>query len=89
MQKEGLTTEQAPGRYPQWDKIMIRDIMLDKNLGFSSDMRIIVYNCSKTLILRRDSWEVIGEFSVPVKSISEKLFKKPQFFNILNNEGKL
>jgi len=43
--------------------------MIDKNLQFASDMRVILYNCQKTMLLRRETWEVLGEFSVPVKSI--------------------
>lgn len=44
--------------------------MLDKNLSLASDMRVLLYNCSKTLILRRDAWEVVGEFSVPITSLN-------------------
>jgi hypothetical protein len=44
--------------------------VLDKNLGFASDMRVLVYNVSKTLITRKEQWdELIGEFSVPVSSL--------------------
>jgi hypothetical protein len=48
---------------------MKKDVLIDKNLQFASDMRVILYNCQKSMILRRESWEVIGEFSVPVRSI--------------------
>lgn len=63
--------------------------MIDKNLQFASDMRVILYNCQKTMLLRRETWEVLGEFSVPVKSIQGQLFKKPQYFNVVNNDGEL
>ena len=86
--KEGLTTKELTGRYPVWNELMVREIVLDKDLSFAPDMRVIVYNCYKTMLLRRDTWEVIGEFSVPIRSI-ERLYKKPQFFNVINNEGQL
>lgn len=47
---------------------------MDKSLQFASDMRVVIYNCEKTLILRRQKWEVIGEFTVPIKSIAGKLY---------------
>ena len=50
-------------------------------------MRVLLYNISKSLILKRDELEVVGEFCVPITSISKKLYSKPQFFNVLNNEG--
>lgn len=89
MLKEGIVTKLVPGRYPQWNEVLVRDIIMDKSLQFASDMRVVIYNCEKTLILRRQKWEVIGEFTVPIKSIAGKLYQKPQFFNVLNNEGHL
>ena len=54
MQKEGITTESLLGRFPLWNTLKVKDIVLDKNLQFASDMRVLLYNCSKSLILRRD-----------------------------------
>lgn len=87
VQKEGITTEAALGRFPEWNQLKVKDIVLDKNLQFASDMRVLLYNCSKSLILRREQWDVIGEFCVPITSISKQLYSKPQFFNIIDNEG--
>lgn len=41
-------------------------------------MRVLVYNKSTSAILGRESWDddLIGEFSVPVASIT-KLYDKP------------
>ena len=86
---KGLSTKGSDGRYPKWNELIDNNIVLDKNLQFAPDMRVILFNSSKTLITRRQDWEVIGEFSVPVKSISGKLYNRPQFFNLLNNEGHL
>jgi hypothetical protein len=36
-----------------------------------------------------DSNVSIGDFFVPVKSIAKQLYTKPQYFNIISNEGKL
>ena len=68
-QKDVIATEAVPGRYPFWNFFRCSSIVIDKNLDFASDMRVLVYNLSKTLILRRDKWELVGEFSVPIKSI--------------------
>ena len=85
--KDELTTEPASGRHPVWNSLKIKNIVLEKNLQFASDMRVLLYNCSKSLILRREQWDVIGEFCVPLTSISKKLYSKPQFFNLVSNEG--
>ena len=69
MQKEPLSSKVGTGRHPQWNEVLTRVVMIDKNLQFASDMRVILYNCQKTMLLRRETWEVLGEFSVPVKSI--------------------
>lgn len=87
MQKGGITTEIATGRYPFWSYYIEKEINLNKNLGFASDMRVTLFNSSKTWFLG-EKFEVIGEFSVPVTSICN-FYKKPQFFNVLNNEGQL
>lgn len=88
LQKEGLTTDVAVGRYPFWNYYIEREINLNKNLGFASDMRVTLFNSSKSMIFRNEKLEVLGEFSVPVKSLCN-FYKKPQFFNVINNEGKL
>jgi hypothetical protein len=76
------------GRYPIWNYFKVKDVTLDKNIHFASDMRVLLYNCSKTWLLRREKWDVIGEFSVPVSSIAT-LYDKPQFFNVISGEGGL
>jgi uncharacterized protein (DUF169 family) len=57
---------------------MEREIMIEKNLSFASDMRVLVYNASTSLFSK--SKEVIGEFSVPVTSIANELYKKTLIF---------
>lgn len=39
-----LETDYAWGRYPAWDKLSWRELMLEKELGLESDMKLSVYN---------------------------------------------
>ena len=56
MQKEkGMVTEAVVGRFPKWNQIIIRDVKLDKNLQFASDLRVTVHNTTKTMILRMEA----------------------------------
>ena len=48
-------------------------------------MRVSLYNESKSLFRSIEN-NVIGEFAVPVISMMTKS-DKPQFFNLLNEEG--
>lgn len=66
---------------------MVREVVLDKNLSFAPDMIVLVFNKKKGITLFGDQ-EYIGSFTVPVTSMT-KLYKKPQFFNIIDNEGRL
>lgn len=59
---------------------------MDKNVQFASDMRVMLYNTSKSFLLRNVKEELIGEFSVPIVSITKK-YNKPQYFNIIDSEG--
>ena len=45
-QKGKITTNASSGRYPIWDFFDKRDIVLDKNLAFAPDMRVMLYNKS-------------------------------------------
>lgn len=87
--KNAITTKAVGGsRYPVWSYFDEKELELDKNIHFAPDMRVILYNCSKSLILRSEKKEIIGEFCVPVSSII-KFYKKPQYFNVISHEGTL
>lgn len=64
---------------------MLREIVLDKNLSFAPDMIVLVFNKKKGISFFADQ-ELIGSFTVPVMSMT-KYYKKPQFFNVIDNEG--
>lgn len=49
---------------------------MDKNIGFASDMRVNLYNTSDALFSKDISKQYLGEFSVPVSSITTK-YDKP------------
>lgn len=58
--------------------------MLDVNVAFSSDMRVILHRINKkTFMNSSESTSVIGQFLVPVKSLTT-LYNKPQFYNVLD-----
>ena len=81
----GVKTGYKPGRYPVWDHFEVKDVSIQKELTFESDMRVILQNQEKELFGGLSN-VVIGEFAVPVQSIM-KHSEKPQFFNVLNEEG--
>ena len=60
--------------------------MMDKNISFAPDMRVMIWREPSGMF---DSNLSIGDFFVPVKSIAKQLYTKPQYFNIISNEGKL
>lgn len=60
-------------------------VQLEKELVFEPDMRITVIN-RKTKMFGGYANIVIGEFTIPVETMRTHC-EKPQFFNILNEEG--
>lgn len=79
-------TEPGKGRYPVWKYFSADEIVqLEKELVFEPDMRVTLYN-RKTKLFGGLANIVIGEFTIPVESMTTYC-EKPQFFNILNEEG--
>lgn len=84
--KDGLKTNYQCGHYPIWNECKVKDVLLELELAFEADMRITVQNEKKGLFGTLSN-QVIGEFCVPVQSIMTHS-EKPQFFNLINEEGK-
>ncbi len=57
-------------------------VTLDSNLGFVSDMRVILYNTEDSYFGGTNS-TVIGQFLVPITSITT-LYNYPQYFNFVD-----
>ena len=67
--KKSCTAVIKGSRYPIWkEEIFEQDIMMDKNIQFASDMRVMVTRLSTGIF---DSNLSIGDFFVPIKSISK------------------
>jgi hypothetical protein len=66
--KKSCTEVIKNSRYPIWNQIFELDIMMDKNIQFASDMRVMVTRSATGIF---DSNLSIGDFFVPIKSISK------------------
>jgi hypothetical protein len=66
--KKSSTEVIKNSRYPIWNQIFELDIMMDKNIQFASDMRVMVTRSATGIF---DSNSSIGDFFVPIKSISK------------------
>jgi hypothetical protein len=68
------STDSKPGRYPVWDHFFTDIIDLDKELTFESDMRVTLQN-KKSKLFGGFSNQIIGEFAVPLNSITNRCDK--------------
>jgi hypothetical protein len=75
-----LNTDFKTGRYPIWNYINDKEVMLDKELTFEPDICITLRNNKKTKFFGGLD---IGSFYIPLSSITTKS-NKPQFFNLIN-----
>ena len=69
------------GRYPLWRMDGFKEIQMERELGLESDMKLSVFNKDGS------SEFLIGECSVPVDKSLTNLCDRPQFFNMINEEG--
>lgn len=83
--KGSIATTRKAGRYPVWNWLSSREVNLQNELAFESDMRVSLVNESKGFFGGLEH-HVIGEFAVPVQSMMTRSLR-PQFFNLLNEEG--
>jgi len=51
-------------------------------------MRVMLKNPKSRLLILGESESILGEFTVPVNSMSTEI-QRPQFFNVINEEGQL
>ena len=86
-EKSLLCTDYVEGRYPVWNKCDAVDVKLFEDLTFEADMRVILRN-QENKFFGGVSDKIIGELAVPLKSLTKKdMCDRPQFFNIINEEG--
>lgn len=75
------------GNYPIWNHYKWIEVRLGEELTFEPDMRVSIVTKPVD-----DAWgstpkpPIVGEFSVPLNSLLKRS-KKPQFFNLINEEG--
>lgn len=82
-----MKTNYETGRYPVWNKCDTVEVKLQEDLTFESDMRVIIKNKKKNFF-GFVSDKIIGELAIPVNSLIKRdMCDRPQFFNILNEEG--
>ena len=80
-----METKAVKGRYPVWDKFGTQKVELERELLFEADMKITLKNRKSKFFGGFSNLE-IGSFQVPTSSLM-KYCDKPQFFNILNEDG--
>ena len=83
--ERSLSTSKKPGRYPYWEHVGNELVNLDKDIFFEADMRVEIKNTKKAGLFGL-SGKILGFFLVPLHTITKRV-DKPQFYNLINDEG--
>jgi hypothetical protein len=66
--KKAIETKFKKGRYPVWALTDFKDLQLESELMFESDMKVSLYNREKG-IFGSENLRHIGDFAVPLMSL--------------------
>ena len=86
---KAVKTQSLPGRYPQWKETGYKEVVLQKEVAFQTDMKITLYNLvvKKGGIFKKDkNDEILGEFCIVVNSL-KTFCDQPQYYNVCNLDG--
>lgn len=64
-----LKSDFKKGHYPIWNNIGECDVQMEKDLSFETDMRITIYNKTKSMFGVNQGHAVLGEFCVVISSL--------------------
>ena len=77
------------GRFPEYNYFKEpKKVNLSDEAAFAQDMRVQLILKDKSLF--RGTQDVtLGQFLVPISSMVDNLYKRPQYFNLIDSEGKI
>lgn len=84
-----IKTRVLAGRFPRWSwSKKPKIVTLAEYPEFASDMRVQLYSIEES-VYKGKNQVMIGQFLVPIVSMLQKLYKRPQYYNVVDADGNM
>lgn len=87
--EKDIKTRVMAGRFPRWNwSKKPKTVTLAEYAEFASDMRVQLYSIEESLYKGKNQ-VMVGQFLVPIVTMLDNLYKRPQYYNVIDSEGNM